>query len=788
MKNKLLTIAFFATTMFANAQTARLQVIHNAADPGAAVVDIYVNGAIFRDDFAFRTATPFQDVPAGVPLSIAVAPGTSTSVADALATIPVTLTANETYLAVARGVLNPANFAANPNGAPTAFNLSLISGVSETASAGQVRLNIGHNSSDAPTVDIIARDVATLVDGVSYPSFATNIDVPANNYFIDITPDANNSTIVATFDAPLATFGGSSLTVLASGFLTPSANQNGSAFGLIAVKANGDVLLLNDTAVARLQIIHNCADPLAASVDIYVNGAITLDNFAFRTATPFLTVPAGVELSIAIAPSTSSSAAEALATIPVTLVNNQKYVAVARGVVGTGFAANPNGISTGFALSLISDATLNSTANNTNLIIGHNATDAPTVDIIARDVTTLVNDVTYPGFSSTTTVPSSNYLVDITLANDNSTIVKTYDVPLSAFQGQSLVVLASGFLTPSANNNGAAFGLIAVKTDGSVILLNDTLVAKLQVIHNCADPAAAVVDVYANNNPLLPDFAFRTATPYVSLPAGVTLNIQIAPGTSGSAADALATIPVILENGKKYVAIAKGVLAPANFAANPNSVSTAFGLFLSDGMRDTSTTVGEVQFRVFHGATDAPTVDVLANGGPLVDNATFNDFTNYISVPAANYNLDVTPGSNNNTIVASFVAPLSGLASETAVVFASGFLTPANNQNGDSFGLFAALADGTVVPFSNTTSIANNNNTVLELFPNPASDKISLVNLPQGGNLVQVLDLAGKIVISKEVYNNIETISLEDVSKGAYFVRVQNRSSSVSTINKVIKN
>jgi hypothetical protein len=561
MKNKLLTIAFFATTIFANAQTARLQLIHNAADPSAAVVDIYVNGTIFLNDFAFRTATAFQDVPAGFPLSVAVAPGTSSSVAEALATFPITLNSGEKYLAVARGVLNPANFAANPNGSPTAFNLSLISGVSETAAAGQVRLNIGHNSSDAPTVDIIARDVATLVDGVSYPSFATNIDVPANNYLIDITPDANNSTIVATFDAPLATFGGSALTVLASGFLNPAANQTGAAFGLMAVKANGDVLLLNDTAVA-----------------------------------------------------------------------------------------------------------------------------------------------------------------------------------------------------------------------------------KLQVIHNCADPAAAVVDVYANNNPLLPNFAFRTATGYVSLPAGVQLNIQVAPGTSSSAAEALATVPVTLENGKKYVAIAKGVLAPASFAVNPNAVPTAFGLFLSDGMREVSTVTGETQFRVFHGATDAPTVDVLANGGPLVDNATFNDLTNYISVPPANYNLAVTPGSDNNTIVASFNAPLSGLANQTAVVFASGFLTPSANQNGEAFGLFAALVDGTVVPFSNTTSALAKNSTSLELFPNPANEIISLINLSEGGNLVQVLDLTGKVVISKEINNKIENLSLENLSKGAYFVRIQNRVSSVATVNKIIKN
>ena len=46
-----------------SSSTARLQVIHNAADPAAATVDIYVNNTLFIDDFNFRTATPFVDVP-----------------------------------------------------------------------------------------------------------------------------------------------------------------------------------------------------------------------------------------------------------------------------------------------------------------------------------------------------------------------------------------------------------------------------------------------------------------------------------------------------------------------------------------------------------------------------------------------------------------------------------------------------------------------------------------------------------------------------------------------------
>jgi hypothetical protein len=48
----LLFIFLFASAGFTQKDTARLQVIHNAADPAAEVVDIYVNGDIFLDDFA----------------------------------------------------------------------------------------------------------------------------------------------------------------------------------------------------------------------------------------------------------------------------------------------------------------------------------------------------------------------------------------------------------------------------------------------------------------------------------------------------------------------------------------------------------------------------------------------------------------------------------------------------------------------------------------------------------------------------------------------------------------
>lgn len=57
-------------------------------------------------------------------------------------------------------------------------------------------------------------------------------------------------------------------------------------------------------ASADIQIIHNAADPAAAEVDVYLGPTLILDDFAFRTATEFLSVPSGIELTVSVAPST----------------------------------------------------------------------------------------------------------------------------------------------------------------------------------------------------------------------------------------------------------------------------------------------------------------------------------------------------------------------------------------------------------------------------------------------------------------------------------------------------
>lgn len=532
-------------------------------------------------------------------------------------------------------------------------------------------------------------------------------------------------------------------------------------------------------AQAELQVIHNSADPAASTVDIYVNGANALNDFGFRTATSFITLPSGVPINIGVAPGNSISVNDTLANFTVTLAAGQKYIALAGGVLNpAAFAANPDGKNSAFGLTIIPSAqTASQLPGNVDLVINHGSTDAPTVDIIARNVATLVDNAAYGDVAGYLGVPASNYIIDITPGNDNSQIVASFQADLTTLAGGAAAVFASGFLTPSANQNGPAFGVYAALANGTVIALPAVSQARLQVIHNAADPGAASVDVYLNGALAIPGFAFRTATPFIDVPAGVTVNIGIAPPNSTSVNDTLVNIPVIFENGKTYVAIANGVLNPASFAANPDGRPTGFQLFLQDGIRESALNPAEVDFVVFHGATDAPTVDVKLTGGPiLVDNAAYGDLTAYLSVPAASYSLDITPGNDNSVVVASYQADLTTLGGGAAVVFASGFLNPGTNQNGPAFGIWATLPDGTTFPLPVTTFINDGPEVKndLGLYPNPVSTGSS-VSIPVGDKPVtlEIMNTAGQLVKSERIVangNNAE-VNTSGLVKGIYMIR-----------------
>lgn len=211
----------------AGSQTAMVQVIHNSPDPAAKFVDVYVNGALAIDNFKYRTAIPFVALPTD--LEVALAPRNSKSVHDAIATFNFDLQAGGHYVVVASGLL----------GGHPGFDLFPYAPAKKgSGDSDLVSLLAFHGSPNAPTVDVVARDVATLVDDFSFGDFRGYVDVPAAKYTLDVTL-ADQSATAATFKADLRNLGGGAAVVLATGLL-----GSNPPFGLIAVLPNGTVVRL----------------------------------------------------------------------------------------------------------------------------------------------------------------------------------------------------------------------------------------------------------------------------------------------------------------------------------------------------------------------------------------------------------------------------------------------------------------------------------------------------------------------------------------------------------------
>ncbi|MFB6318014.1 DUF4397 domain-containing protein, partial [Saccharicrinis sp. FJH54] len=133
---------------------------------------------------------------------------------------------------------------------------------------------------------------------------------------------------------------------------------------------------------------------------------------------------------------------------------------------------------------------------------------------------------------------------------------------------------------------------------------------KLQIIHNSADTAADSVDIYVNGALYEGDLKFREATEFRTVPSGVELTIDIAPGNSADAGSGIFQKKVTLEDNKNYIVVANGILSSSGYEP-----ATPFDLYIYDMAMETAPE-GKTNVMVFHGATDAPTVDVVETSVP----------------------------------------------------------------------------------------------------------------------------------------------------------------------------
>ncbi len=325
---------------------------------------------------------------------------------------------------------------------------------------------------------------------------------------------------------------------------------------------------------------------------------------------------------------------------------------------------------------------------------------------------------------------------------------------------------------------------IALFTIGSI-----AQTARVQVIHNSADAAAATVDVYVNADLALDDFAFSTATPFIDLPAGVEIELSVAPGNSTSVGDALLTVPVTLTEDEKYIVVADGIVSATGYNPAPPLTLQVFAT-----AREEASNPANVDVLVHHGSTDAPTVDVVENGvgaGLIVDDISFTEFQGYLELPTADYVLQVRDESGT-VGVAAYQAPLATLTLDGSAitVLASGFLDPTQNSNGPGFGLFVATALGGALlelP-SAPLSVSEFDSSQFALYPNPVNDILNL-SIPQmdlSQYSIIVSDMIGRQVMRPEITIS-NSLDVSNISNGIYNLTIFNGNKIVAN-KKFVKN
>lgn len=326
-----------------------------------------------------------------------------------------------------------------------------------------------------------------------------------------------------------------------------------------------------------------------------------------------------------------------------------------------------------------------------------------------------------------------------------------------------------------------------VPNDETRGMLEVNQVANVQIIHNSPYP---VVDIYVDESEALGDIPYRATTALIGLPISTVVGIAPANDT------VIASFPFTLETDANYVVTASGIIGNSQ---------TPFNLFASS-LDVAAVDSNHFALKVFHGATDAPAVDIYANGSMLVENLSYSEYAGYVQVPVGDYTIDIT-ASGSSVSVASFAAPLTNLGGGTGIVFASGFLSPSANDS--TFSLILTTPSGYSVELPSTPTalltVAENSRIQPKVFalnqnyPNPFNPTTSIsFDVFELSNIsLNIYDLNGRLVknlmsgnLSQGTYNiawNGKNANGASVAGGVYLYSITSNNSTIVKKMSLIK-
>ena len=392
----------------------------------------------------------------------------------------------------------------------------------------------------------------------------------------------------------------------------------------------------------KVQVLH--ASPDAPAVNVLVNGAEVLSDVDYKVGSAQLTVDAGTT-SVQVDGILPAGNATVIGPVDLDLVGNNIYTIAA---VNSVAAIEP---------VVIRQPDTAVSAGAARLFVLHGAAAAPQVDVF---VTTPGADLSASApvgtFAFTETigpaeVTAGDYQIRVTAAGDPTAVVFDSGT-VSLNDGDDLTLAA----VPNTSGGAAPISLVGLTGAGSFEILDQATPTSLQVVH--ASPDAPAVDVVVDGSVLVPGLQFPEATGFVEVPGGTYNTSVTVAGNPG--AIAIGPVDLELAAGVRYSVLAVGELAniePLIVNDDPRSVAT------------------NAKLRVIHGSPTAADVDIYVTAvgadinveSPTLENVAFKANTGFLSLPAGDYDVTVTPTGTKTAAIGPATISISDGGVYTAV-------------------------------------------------------------------------------------------------------------------------
>lgn len=542
-------------------------------------------------------------------------------------------------------------------------------------------------------------------------------------------------------------------------------------------------------AGTNVQLIHNALDATLKEVDVYVDGNKAISNFAFRTATPFMPIPAG---NHRIAISKSGGAVDtAWNATNITLKPDSSYLLMLTGVKDTAsyLRKSVGGINTGESIKfkfVLANTFTKSEAGTVNVIVFHGSTDISPVKIHDPAVGSATDSLVYGTFNveGSNPIPTYPYITQV-LDRLSNKAIRDYYSSLENHDGEAVTLMLSGVQHTTGNSAGTpSFGLYKVTASGGVAILLDSVPPppqnpKVQFIHNAADPSVQNIDIWVDGNKAFNNLAFRKAGPFLPFKVKDTKVIIYKAGTTSPILDSMT---VLFEGDKQYIVMITGVADTTKFTRTENSgKAIAFNIVVFDKAQKESGDPNKINTLFFNGATDINEMGLVdANSSAsIVSNVKYNTFSSlYQPINKGTVKWNLTTTATGSNILHTFSADLSTYGGKSMVVYTSGFLSPADEATGsDMIALYGVDSTGKTFAFTDLTiginEVAKSNTVVV--YPNPATSTVNIITNNGEAATIRITNMIGEVVLNQLVNQAESAVDVSSLNKGVYFYEVKTK-------------